>query len=112
MSEIEAHLAPKIAALDLLADGFWTWAAEQLALCETKSIDGLLDEIVRLGPRRHFAAAEICLRLLNGDREGALELCADHGPYDAGGFSAGKRTFFDMAAEWIATSGQIKVLSH
>ena len=62
----------------------------------------LLVEIEGTGvKRKHFAALEICLRLLQDDWDGALDLCRNRGRHESGGFMTGSKTFFDQASEYI-----------
>jgi len=109
----EANIALDEADPERLANDFVRWAGEQLPAVASRTPATLLSEIEGLGDRRlHFAALEICLRLMLDDWGGALALCEGRGPNDYGGFGSGTTTFFDWAREWIAAERPSVVLWH
>lgn len=88
-------------------------AADVLALCADRlrnfappTIPAMLSEIETSPHRANFAALEICLRLLEGDRDGGRALCLGRAPFDTGGFQTGDLTFFDQALAWIDATGE------
>ena len=99
---LEGYIALDEREPEQLATAFLKWSSERLPEVAASSVAMLLVEIEGTGVRRkHFAALEICLRLLQDDWDGALDLCRNRGRHESGGFMTGSKTFFDQASEYI-----------
>ncbi len=93
--------------LELAADTL-DYSNKRLSEIKTVSIEHMLAEYEPIaasnGTRRTIA---VCLLLLLGREDEALELCGDKNDSvsvfdkDSGGFTHGNRTFFDAARQWI-----------
>ncbi len=99
------HIAPEEHDPEKLAAATISLATGYLSEVHQSSPEKLLKEIESLGDlRTHFAALEVCLRLLLGDVDGALERSTFVHSDDSGGFRTGEKGFFQQAREWISTS--------
>lgn len=106
----QEHIALGETDPQLLAEALLQRATGRLADLGPVSPRAQADAIEAMGDLRiHFAALEICLRIMDEDLETALALCSDRADDDSGGFQTGDRTFFDQARDWIVRTRRSRI---